>query len=70
MCGILEILNSDMLSVEGPESYQPGYATSAHLLCWHSQVGHKPITICSYATRADRATMKWRGLERKGTYEG
>ena len=31
-----------MLSLEGPESYQPGYATTAHLLCLYSQVGHKP----------------------------
>ena len=33
-----------MLGLEGPKSYQPGYATSACLLCWRSQVGHKPNT--------------------------
>ena len=26
----------------GPESYQPGYPTSARLLCWCSQGGHEP----------------------------
>lgn len=40
--GTLEISNSEMLRLEGPESYQPGYATSARLLCWGSQVGHEP----------------------------
>ena len=34
--------NSDMLGLEGPKSYQPGYATSARLWCLRSQVGHEP----------------------------
>ena len=32
-----------MLGLEGPESYQPGYATSARLWCLRSRVGHEPI---------------------------
>ena len=46
--GISQNSNSDMLGLEGPESYQPGYATSACLLCWRSQ---KLVTSLDLITR-------------------
>jgi len=34
--------NSTLPKLLDFKSYQPGYTTSAHILCWGSQVGHEP----------------------------
>ena len=52
---ISQISESDMLSLEGTGSYWPDYTTSAHLLCWGSQVGNKPNKELDMRTKSRKS---------------
>jgi hypothetical protein len=57
-----------MLGLEGPESYQPGYATSACLLCWRSQklVTSLATTGASDEVHPGSPEHKWYRHEARG----